>query len=144
MNDPASRFAIEPSVSNNFAWLRTRMALERTLIAWVRTGISLVAFGFTIVTFFQRLQSIAHANGQAILQPDAARNLGLILIGTGVLALAISVFQYQKALRYLWQEQFDAIAGTGDKRWHTSGVPVAIVLLLTGIFAFVAVFLHIV
>jgi putative membrane protein len=143
MDDPANRFVAQPSASNNFAWLRTRMALERTLMAWFRTGISLVAFGFTIVQFFQHLQSIARANGQIILRPDAARNFGLILIGTGVLAMAVSIYQYQKLLRYLWQQQFAAIAGVDDKKWHTVGLPVAIVLLLTGVFAFVSVLMHI-
>jgi putative membrane protein len=143
MNDPASRFAVKPSISNNYSWLRTRMAIERTQMAWARTGIALIAFGFTIVKFFEHLQSIARTRGQTILRPDAPRNLGLILIATGVLALAISIYQYQRSLRYLWNEHFDAIAGIDDKKWHTTGMPVAIVLLLTGVFAFVSVYFHV-
>ena len=46
------------NVATHFAWLRTRMAAERTLEAWVRTAISLIGFGFTIVKFFERLNQI--------------------------------------------------------------------------------------
>jgi len=118
------------------------MALEQTMIAWVRTGIALVAFGFTIAEYFQRIQTNARANGETILRPDAPRTAGLILIGTGVLAIAASIYQHQKVDRFLWRKEFSAIAGIGRERWHTTGVPVAIVLLLTGAFAFGMVFLR--
>ena len=36
------------SRNDTLAWLRTRMALDRTLMAWNRTSLSLIGFGFTI------------------------------------------------------------------------------------------------
>ena len=46
-----------------FGWIRTRVALERTLMAWVRTAVALLGFGFVIVQFFQHLH-----NTPAVLQ----------------------------------------------------------------------------
>jgi Predicted membrane protein len=41
-------------VPTHFAWLRTRMSMERTLMSWVRTATALIGFGFTIFQFLQR------------------------------------------------------------------------------------------
>ena len=52
MSDPqddASRFAVRLTSDSHFAWLRTRMALDRTMMAWTRTAVSLIGFGFVIV-----------------------------------------------------------------------------------------------
>src|SRR5262249_10168324 len=38
-NKPAGRFTVEPTASNHFAWLNTRLAIERTFMAWIRTSV---------------------------------------------------------------------------------------------------------
>ena len=40
----------------HFAWLRTRLAAERTMMAYMRTAVSLIGFGFAIFQFFYRAQ----------------------------------------------------------------------------------------
>ena len=47
-----ARFQVKPTSDSHFSWLRTRLAVESTLMSWVRTSISLIGFGFTIVQFF--------------------------------------------------------------------------------------------
>jgi putative membrane protein len=141
MSDAARRFTVEPSASNNFSWIRTRLSIERTFMAWIRTAISLIGFGFTIVQFFQRLQTTP-INGHA-MRPEAPRDLGLALIGSGILALGISIFQYQRGIHYLWEKQFQAIAGFSEQRGHSPALAVAVVLVLIGLFAFISVFFHI-
>jgi putative membrane protein len=142
MSDTADRFAVEPSLSNNFAWIRTRLAIERTFMAWIRTAISLIAFGFTIVQFFQRFQGVAGFNGRE-MRPQAPRDLGLTLIGAGILALGISIYQYRRSLRYLWLPQFRAIAGFSEHQHRTPAMMVAVLLILIGIFALLSVFFRI-
>src|SRR5215212_6246076 len=78
------RFAIEATISNHFAWLNTRQAVERTFMGWLRTAVSLISFGFTIVQFFQRFSQMPDSVARPI-SPGAPRMLGLALIGTGVL-----------------------------------------------------------
>ena len=85
---PTHRFEVRADAASHFAWLRTRLALERTLMAWVRTAGSLIGFGFTIVQFFERFQSMDHVAAAA--RPQAPWYLGLALIGAGVVALLIS------------------------------------------------------
>ncbi|HLN49797.1 MAG TPA: DUF202 domain-containing protein [Steroidobacteraceae bacterium] len=58
--DPSPRYEVRVTSDSHFGWIRTRMALERTLMAWLRTAVALIGFGFTIVQFFQRLQDMEH------------------------------------------------------------------------------------
>src|SRR5688572_16895105 len=86
------RFAVKVTADSHFAWFRTRMALERTIMAWMRTAVALIGFGFTIVLFFERLSSLEGV--EAASRPFAARYVGLILIASGVIVLLISTWQY--------------------------------------------------
>jgi putative membrane protein len=133
------KFSAEPTASNHFAWIRTRLGLERTFMAWLRTAVSLIGFGFTIVQFFQRLQGMDASNGRT-MRPETPRELGLALIATGVAALIISSFQYRRMIRYLSSPPFDAIASGDARPIHTPVFIAAAVLTLIGIAAFVSVF----
>ena len=133
------RFQVRPTSDSHFSWLRTRMAVESTLMSWVRTSISLIGFGFTIVQFFARfndMQGVAEA-----ARPGAPRYVGLAMIAAGVLGLLVAIWQYYWLNRYLWSEPFAPLAGV--KRAGPVNTPilaVAIVLLVIGISAFLAVF----
>lgn len=141
MNKPEDRFDVSPTASSHFAWLRTRLALERTLMAWARTSVSLIGFGFTIVQFFERVQSTASPSVPVLL-PEAPRNFGLALIGSGVLGLVVSLWQYYRGLHYLWSDQFLPVAGVEEHRMMTPIMWVAIILILVGVFAFLVVLFH--
>jgi putative membrane protein len=141
--DPRERFDIQPSANNHFAWIRTRLALERSYLAWIRTAISLIGFGFTIVQFFQRMQGMPTINGRVMSQA-MPREFGLALIGTGVMALAISSWQYHSEIRYLNSAPFAVIAVDSERAGvlRTPAFIAAMVILLIGVAAFVGVFLR--
>jgi putative membrane protein len=132
------RFDATPTAANHFAWLRTRLATERTLMAWVRTCTALIGFGFTIVQFLERLKGTPGLNGP--FRPEAPRYLGLALIGAGVAGLLISVVQYRHVNRYLLTA-FPQIAGVPDSVVSRTPLQaVALALVLIGLFAFGAIF----
>ena len=140
--EPTGRFEVRITSDSHFAWIRTRMALERTLMAWIRTGVALIGFGFTIVQFFQRfsdMEGVAPA-----VRPHAPRNLGLALMGAGVLALLVSGWQYRRVVHYMWSNEFKPLAGMTGKDMQpvfsqspTLGVLITVTAI--GIFAFFAV-----
>ena len=145
--EPAGRFDVRTTSDSHFGWIRTRMALERTLMAWVRTGVALIGFGFTIVQFFQRLQEPEGVAPAA--RPEAPRYLGLSLIAAGVLALVISAWQYRRIVHYLWSSQFRPIAGMETRGMQpvitqSPLLLVVIAVMLIGIFAFVSVWVRMV
>jgi len=119
------------------------MSIERTLMSWVRTATALIGFGFTIVQFFERLHDMEGV--KAAMRPQAPRYLGLGLIASGVLALAISVWQYRRATSYMWSKPFEQIAGFHENASvRTPLLAVSIVLMFIGLFAFVSVLMRLV
>jgi putative membrane protein len=132
----ADRFTASATSSEHFAWLRTRLALESTLMAWVRTGMSLIGFGFSIVEIFNRV--VVNPNVAPVYWPEMPRYVGLALIGGGIMALVISCFQYVWINDYLWSPQFRPIAGLREGRGRTPSLAIAIVLTVVGLLAFFA------
>src|ERR1700731_4544571 len=105
----AGRFEVRVTADSHFAWLRTRLALERTMMSWQRTEGSLIGFGFAIVQFFEHLQQMPGVRPAG--HPHAAQYVGLALISCGVLALVISLWQYWSSVRYLWGGSYAVLAG---------------------------------
>ena len=134
------RFEVKATASDHFAWLRTRLSVERTLMSWVRTATALIGFGFAIVQFYDRLQQMPGVAPARF--PDAPRHLGLMLILCGVIGLVVSVLQYRWTLRYLWGGSFAVIAGETKEGQQTPLFAIAILLILVGLFAFFTVLLR--
>ncbi len=132
------RFAVKPTAESHFAWLRTRLSVESTLMSWVRTATALIGFGFTVVQFLDRLDDMSGV--KPALRPAAPRYLGLAMILSGILALAISTWQYHHLTGYLRSPPFDVIAGGPGLSKRTPLLAVAVTLLVIGLFAFGAVF----
>ena len=142
MSDPRSatgpgRFEVRATAADHFAWVRTRLALERTMMAWQRTAVALIGFGFAIVQYLNHLQPIP--GGRPPYLPTAPEYLGLALISCGILALLVSIWQYWWGIRYLWGDPFTPIAGVTKEGMQTPVIAVAILLIGIGLFAFCAV-----
>lgn len=136
------RFAVRATADSHLAWVRTRLAAERTLMAHMRTAVSLIGFGFAIVQFFERLHEMPGA--APALYPDAAWHLGLALIFCGVMAMVISAWEFRWTIRCLWGENFAAIAGMAAEGRQTPLYAVAAAVVCIGTFAFFAVLLRLV
>jgi putative membrane protein len=136
----AGRFEVRVTADSHFAWLRTRLALERTMMAWLRTAVSLIGFGFAIVQFFERMQQMPGVRPAE--HPHAAQYLGLALISCGILALVISLWQYWWTVRYLWGGTFTPIAGMTKEGMQSPVIAIAMLLICIGLFAFFAVLLR--
>ena len=136
----AGRFEVRVTADSHFAWVRTRLSLERTMMSWLRTAVALIGFGFAIVQYLEHLQQFPGA--RAAYLPEAPRYLGLALISCGILALVISIWQYRWSIRYLWGEPYTPLAGVTKEGKQTPVIAVAIVLIFIGLFAFFAVLLR--
>ena len=136
------RFELRVTADTHMGWLRTRLALERTMMSWARTAVSLIGFGFAIVQFFDRLQDMPGV--RPARHPRLPQYLGLALIACGVLALVISLWQYRWSIRYLWGSPFTAIAGTTKEKMQSPMIATALLLIGIGIFAFLAVMFRLV
>ena len=114
---PTDRFEVRMTSDSHFGWVRTRLAVERTMMSWIRTSVSMIGFGFTIVQFFQHLSA---ASGVApALLPQAPRYLGEALISAGVLTLLVSGLQFWREVRYLWENHSGRSPGERGK-WNRS------------------------
>jgi putative membrane protein len=131
MNDQPPR----KDVSNELARERSRQASDRTLMAWIRTSLSLIGFGFAVANFRAVL-----VNSGLVSQPreqiTVALAFGLSFIGLGVLGLVAATFQHWNILQHLKRSDFE----------YTGFRPLvlleAILLILIGVSAFVAILLY--
>jgi putative membrane protein len=128
-------FTVRATADSHFAWIRTRLALENTLLAWVRTAASLISFGFTIVQFFQRLPL---PRGKVLL-PGGPRDLGLALMLAGIIALAVATLQYKSLDKYLRRDGFGVLVGPLSGHYKSATPAMAALLFCIGLFAFFTV-----
>jgi putative membrane protein len=135
--EQSGRFEVRATATDHFAWLRTRLAAERTMMAYMRTVISLIGFGFGIFQFVYSLQNEPEFGSARF--PNSAWYLGLALIACGVLTAVFSLMEYRHLLRYLWSGSYAAVAGVEKEQRHTPLLAVTVVLIIVGLFAFFAV-----
>jgi len=133
--DTTHRYEVRPTSDSHFSSLRTRMSAERTLMSWLRTAVSMIGFGFTIVQFFERFQGMPGVKTAA--HPEAPRILGIMLIGSGTIALVIAAWQYRTLVKYLWSDPYRPI--TPDRHTLTPTYTVSILMVFVGLFALLSV-----
>jgi putative membrane protein len=133
-----SKFEVEPNVSNHFAWIRTMLGLQRTLMAAVRTSVSLIGFGFTVAQFFEKLRSNAPESVRTV-RINAPRDLGLLLIAAGVISLFSFIWQYREAVKYMKSGDLAGLVANTKTPLHNSTYLAAYTVLGIGIAAFVSV-----
>lgn len=131
---------VRVTADSHFAWLRTRLAVENTMLAYLRTAVSLIGFGFGVFQFVYRLAD--YPSESSVRFPDAAWYLGLLLIGTGVLTTLFAIWEYHRMVRYLWSDNYRPIAGLPSRQGYGALYGVAVVLTIVGLFAFFAVLLR--
>jgi putative membrane protein len=132
---------VQPSVGNHFAWLRTMMGLQRTLMAAVRTTVSLIGFGFTVAQFFDKMQNKVPEDLK-VLNVNTARDLGLVLIGAGVISLGIFLAQYHSSVAYMKSAAFKPLVAEAAEALHRPTYLVAWAVIIIGVAAFGSVFLR--
>ena len=133
-----SRFTVDTSVGTHFAWFRTRLMLERTMVSWLMTSITLIGFGFAIVMIFDQLDRFTSV--EPPIWPLAPFHFGLLLIGAGVGALVVAGWHYRAVLRYLHHGEFSGLASAVTRqRAQIVVYAVTIITIFIGVFAFLAV-----
>jgi putative membrane protein len=142
VRDVSDRFEVRATADSHFSWIRTRLAIENTLMAYMRTAASLIGFGFAIVQFFHRMEDLPGIGPARFV--DAPRHLGLALILCGVMSMVISLWMFRWMIQYLWSESFSKIAGIAKEGRQTPLYLISIALTLVGLFAFFAVLLRLV
>ena len=124
------------NLTNELAKERNREASDRTLMAWIRTSISLIGFGFAIAKSYDYIETdYVEKTGKALDALHTPTIFGASFIALGMLGLLAGVFQYRRILNRIGSDQFSY-----TETWPLPKL-MAIVLLLIGVFGFIAIFL---
>jgi putative membrane protein len=117
--------------STELARERSREAADRTLMAWIRTSLSLIGFGFGIAKFRDVLVETGLRKGHDPIHSTLI--FGLSFIALGIFGLLAAVVQHGRILQRIKLENFQY---TG---FRPLVMIAAIILLLIGLFAFIAI-----
>jgi putative membrane protein len=114
-------------ISTQLSWMRSDLSNLRTLLAWARTSVSMIGFGFTIYNFYRGFLEDLAEGGRAY----SARNLGLVLVAAGTLAMVIAVINYWAINRSLvaMGTAFPLPSGL-QKRWIYAYTLAAVLILI--------------
>ena len=125
---------VRTTSDSHFAWIRTRLALERTMMAWVRTSVALIGFGFTIFQVFQKLHET-----QVLKSSEAARHFGVALVLLGIAMLLIGIGYHVTFMLGLRRERAqmkaDSLVHAESQFPASLTLMVALLLLAIGFFA---------
>jgi len=123
--------AIKPEelkLSDRLALERTLMAADRTILAWVRTSISFIGFGFTI---YKVLDSLVKTQpGAMLIKDQTPRNIGILLILSGVIPMIFIMFDYFRGLKRL---------GRSEGLYRNPYLIVAGIVVLLGVYLFITI-----
>jgi len=120
-------------VSTELARERNRAAADRTLLAWIRTSLSLIGFGFGIGKLYDYLQTAGLHEALDPIHSTLVFGAGFIFLG--ILALFAAILQHGRILASIRQREF-----VYEPPWPL-GLVTAVLLLIIGVFALIAVFL---
>ncbi|GAB6058481.1 YidH family protein [Desulfonatronum parangueonense] len=123
------------NLTNELAKERNRAAYDRTLMAWIRTAISLIGFGFAIAKSYEYIHyETLERTGRLLDDMHAPLIFGISFIILGMLCILGGVIQHAKVLRQIQASEFT----------YADSKPlakiVALILLVIGIFALIALF----
>lgn len=87
---------------------REHLANERTLLAWIRTAIALMGLGFVVARFGLFLREISAIGGHPVQSESAYSSpIGIVLIASGLLAVAISTVRFFQARDQIEKGRFE-------------------------------------
>jgi putative membrane protein len=114
---------------------RTRMCADRTLMSVIRTALLLVSIGFVIHRGFTELREAGTFQGRT----HAPQNLGVTLVGLGIVTLLIGIGYHAECMRELRRTREDLVE-EGLVRGQSSFPPsmmlgTAVLLLCIGVAA---------
>jgi putative membrane protein len=94
--------------------LRHQLAADQTLLAWIRSSMALAALGFVVARFNLFLHEVERVS---VTSSDAARGIGIGLVGAAALLLLVGVYQHR---------QVGALLASHGARFSTSRRPAVI------------------
>ncbi len=97
-SEPTGRFEVRVSADSHFAWIRTRLAVENTMLAYLRTSVSLIGCGIVVAIIalvdFRRTVKYLWSGGYAAIAGMTAEGHKTPLYAVGAILILIGLFAF--------------------------------------------------